>query len=448
MSLFGALFSGVSGLNANAHAMGIISDNIANVNTIGYKVTNARFSTLVTESATATRYSPGGVISTPLTDFNRQGLMQATSSPTDIAITGSGLFVVNRVANPTSTSGEYLFTRAGAFTPDKDGFLRNVAGFYLQGWALDSEGKIADKGSDLTSLTTVNISGLTGTAEATTAIALRANLQSSLAVSPAEATYDPASSTNNMASGTVTPDFQRSISIFDSKGGTRTLTLSFLKSAIANQWHVEVHVEPPTDVVAAPPLVDGQVATGILAFNTDGTLDAASTTVPATLGITWEPLLGLEDSTIALDLGSDGESDGLTQFDAPSKLISSDVDGALFGTLTGITISEEGFVTALFSNGTQRHIYKLAIASFPNPAGLSNETGTTYALSDRAGDIALLEPGEGGAGTIVASALEASTVDIAQEFTNMIVTQRAYSAASKIITTTNEMLDELIRIIR
>ena len=108
MSLFAALFSGVSGLNANAHAMGIISDNIANVNTVGYKVTNARFSTLVTESATSTRYSPGGVISKPLTDFNRQGLMQSSSSQTDIAIAGNGLFVVNELANPTASSGQYI----------------------------------------------------------------------------------------------------------------------------------------------------------------------------------------------------------------------------------------------------------------------------------------------------------------------------------------------------
>ena len=118
MSLFGALFAGVSGLNANAHAMGMISDNIANVNTVGYKGVDARFSTLVTEAATSTRHTPGGVNSSPLTNFSRQGLMQSSSSPTDIGIAGNGFFVVNEFSTPTNTTGQYMFTRAGSFTPE------------------------------------------------------------------------------------------------------------------------------------------------------------------------------------------------------------------------------------------------------------------------------------------------------------------------------------------
>jgi flagellar hook protein FlgE len=568
MSLFGALFAGVSGLNANAHAMGIISDNIANVNTVGYKVTNARFSTLVTESATATRYSPGGVISKPLADFNRQGLMQASSSATDIGITGSGLFVVNELASPSASSGQYLFTRAGSFAPDKNGDLRNAAGLYLQGWVVDAAGNIPANRSDLTALSTVNVSGLTGTAEATTTMALKANLQSSQALtltgpqdttsafgitstaklsdgvgggtiaglldadsfsisdgtttygtfvyrntpaagefstlaelqalidaktelsatiggSAADATltvtgldqgknlvitnvtngagtdlfggaspittaqtYDATASAKNMASGTVKTDFQRSVGIFDSKGGARTVTFSFLKSGTANQWYTEVHVQPATDATVTSPLVNGQIATGIVAFNNDGTLNASATTIPASLTVAWAPILGLQNSTIALNLGTTGKSDGMTQFDAPSNLVSSDVNGALFGTLTGVTIGEDGFVTAQFNNGTQRNIFKVAVATFPNPAGLANKTGNAFVPTARAGDFNLLEPGLGGSGSIVSSALEASTVDIAQEFTNMIVTQRAYSASSRIITTSNDMLDELIRIIR
>ncbi len=370
--------------------------------------------------------------------------MQSTTSPTDIAIAGNGLFVVNKSANPTSTSDQYLFTRAGSFTPAKDGFLRNAAGLYLQGWAVDANGNISTNRSDLTELSTVNIRGFTGTSEATTAIEMRANLQSSQPVSSAEATYDPAVSANNMASGNVTPDFQRSVGVFDSKGGSRALTYSFLKAATANQWHVEIHVQPPTDVTAT----DGQISSGILAFNADGSLDVANTTLSTTMNIAWDPLLGLEDNAITVNLGSDGQTDGMTQFDSPSNVLLADANGAIFGTLTGISISSDGFVTALFSNGTTRNVYKLAIATFPNPAGLSNETGNAYSPTGRAGILSLLEPGAGGAGSIVSSALESSTVDIAQHFTNMIVTQRAHSTASKIITTTNEMLDELIRIIR
>ncbi len=559
MSLFGALFSGVSGLEANAQAMGIIADNIANVNTVGYKTTDANFSTLVTESATATTYSPGGVTSSPLTDFTKQGLIEGSSSPTDIAISGDGFFVVNDLSDPSAITGQYLFTRAGSFTPDEEGFLVNTAGLYLQGWPIDVNGDVPVNRSDLTALSTVNIGGLTGTAEATTEVTLQANLQSSQTISltgpeattvslgitsatvipglsngdsfevtdgstvygtfvfntapgagefstldelavlidataglsativgaatdatltvtglaqdldlvvqdvsaPDAATvlfgaatttvpaaYDAADSAANMASGTITPDFQRSVDIFDSKGGARTITFSYLKSGTANEWYVEVHVEPPSDATNIAPFVNGQVATGIIAFNTDGTLDLGTTTIPTTLDIFWTAELGLDNSTIALDLGTDGQSDGMTQFDAPSNLISSDVNGAIFGTLTAITIDDEGFVTAQFSNGTSRDIYLLAIATFPNPSGLANETGNAYSASDAAGDLALLEPGQGGSGTIISSALESSTVDIAEEFTNMIITQRAYSAASRIITTANDMLDELIRIIR
>jgi flagellar hook protein FlgE len=531
MSLFGALFAGVSGLNANAHAMGMISDNIANVNTVGYKNVDARFSTLVTESATSTRHTPGGVISTPLASFSRQGLMQASSSATDIGITGSGFFVVNELATPTNTTGQYMFTRAGSFTPDKDGNLRNAAGLYLQGWVVDSLGNIPANRSDLTALSTVNITGLTGTAEPTTSVTLQANLQSSqtlttngpqdstvqLGASGISATttipgmtdgwqlsitsggtatnftfdstpttsqfsnlnelatlinnvaglsatvggtandarltvtgldqntdmviadvsgtpgtvlfggalptttartYDATDSTKNMASGTVTPDFQRSVGIFDSKGGSRTLTFSFLKDGAANRWLVEAHVQPASDVTTTGSFVDGQIATGTVAFNSNGTLDTANTTVPSSLSIAWAPALGLQNSTVALNLGTNGQSDGMTQFDAPSNLVSSDVNGAIFGTLTGISIGEDGFVTALFSNGTQRNIYKLAVATFPNPSGLSNKDGNAYVPTDRAGDFNLLEPGQGGAGSLVPSALEASTVDIAQEFTS------------------------------
>ena len=135
MSIYGAMFSGVSGLNANSQALGMIADNISNVNTVGYKGNSAQFSTLVTQSPTRTTFSPGGVMSQPAPSIDQQGLLQGTGSKTDVAIAGNGFFVVNEASSP-GLGDEYFFTRAGAFNPDENGDLVNTAGYFLQGWPL------------------------------------------------------------------------------------------------------------------------------------------------------------------------------------------------------------------------------------------------------------------------------------------------------------------------
>src|SRR3546814_699112 len=149
MSIYGALLSGVSALAAQSQALGIISDNISNTNTIGYKTSRATFSTLVVPSQGSSAYAPGGVLARPQALIDRQGLLQASSSPTDVAVSGNGFFVVNSASQPTTTSGSYMFTRAGSFTSDLDGFLRNSAGFYLQGWPIDANGNIHSNRTDL-----------------------------------------------------------------------------------------------------------------------------------------------------------------------------------------------------------------------------------------------------------------------------------------------------------
>lgn len=442
MSIYGAMFSGVSGLASQSQAMGMIADNISNVNTIGYKRTRAEFSTLVTSSSSASSYSPGGVDSSPKSLIDRQGLLQASASPTDLSVSGNGFFVVNTLSSPTSTTGAYMYTRAGSFDTDSDGFLRNAAGFYLQGWPIDSAGALPTDRSSLNALESVNIRNLSGTATATSAMSLAVNLQSS--ETPAAYTF------GDMSAGTVTPHFARSIQIFDSKGGTRSLTFGFFRDSAlnANEWAVEIYANPSSDVTNANGLLNG-AATSTLAFNTDGTLDLTNSTIPTTLGITtWATSLGIANSSLTLDWGSDGLADGMTQFDAASSLISSDVNGAVYGGLSGVEVSDEGVVTALFENGSRTDIYKLPLAIFPNANGLSSRSGNAYIETSEAGDRSLQEAGLAGAGTFAPSTLESSNVDLAEEFTTMIQTQRAYSASSRIITTANEMLDELIRLAR
>ena len=447
MSVFSALFSGVSGLKTYGSALGMIADNITNVNTIGYKESRARFTTLVTEASSTLSYSPGGVGLVPQTLISRQGLLTASGSNTDLSIDGAGFFVVkNAVA--AEGPGEIQFTRAGSFTPNEEGFLQNTAGDYLMGWELDNTGGLPTNLGDLGILKPINTSGLTGTADATTAVRLRANLQSSQPISAAEATYAANASGTNMASGTVKADFVRTVQVFDAQGGSHTISIAALKDDVVNQWHVEIYADPASDVTPVAPLINGQLAVGTLAFNTDGSLDYAGTTAALINSMPANWTTGASPSTLTFNLGSDGATDGFTQFDSVSTLISSNVNGAVFGNVTGVDIGKDGIVTALFDNGLSQAVFQLPVATFQNPDGLGRKQGNAYGVSDASGNFSLVEAGTGGGGTIAPSTLEASTVDLAKEFTELITVQRAFSASTRIITTADEMLDELNRVKR
>lgn len=457
MSIYGALSAGVSALQANSSALGLISDNIANANTIGYKRNQYTFSTLVTDAATSD-YSPGGVRSGNRALMAQQGLLQASQSPTDISISGNGFFVVSPAPTSGASTDRYLFTRAGSFTKDASGYLRNVGGFYLEGWPVQANGTVTANPSDLTQLQTINLENLGGTAQPTTTMTINANLNANTPISAAAAnaptTYTPTNSAINMASGAVTPDFTRTIQVFDSQGGVRSVTLSMLKSSTANVWDAEIY---SPDITNSGALVNGQIATGKIAFTANGLLDTANTTLPSTLtigasgsgaGAAWSSGLGIAGQSVTLNLGAAGAAGGFTQFAGASSLISSSVNGAIFGSLSGVKIDEKGFVTALFDNGIERQIFQIPVATFINPDGLKPETGNAFTVTQESGPFNLKIANTNGAGKVEGSALEASTVDIAQEFTNLITTQRAYSASTKIITTADDMLQELIQIKR
>lgn len=433
MSLYSALYAGVSGLGAQASAMATVADNITNVNTIGYKGEAAQFETMVTDSGGGSSYSAGGVSAAPKALISKQGLLQASSSQTDIGIQGAGFFVVR----PSADSGEEVaFTRAGSFTPDAQGYLRNTAGYYLQGWPLDTDGNFTDNGN-LNSLEPIRPSALTGSAQASTKIAMRANLQST--ATPIIGAYV----TGSMASGALSPQFSRSVDVYDAQGTSHRLTFNFVKTA-ANQWVAEIS-GPPAEItsVGGAPVATGVLASGAVMFNADGSLDRAGSdpALFANLDIGWAN--GAGSSPIRLNLGSDGGLDGLTQFGSESALLSSNVDGGIRGTVASVQIDDTGVVSAIFQDGTSRAIYQLPVATFQNPDGLTRISGNAFNVSQESGNVAINRPGALGAGKIKSSNLEASNVDLAQEFSNMILFQRAYSASSKIITTVDEMLQEV-----
>lgn len=428
MSLFSALYAGVSGLGAKSSAMATVADNITNINTVGYKGVTTEFRTLVTDGRLRSSYSAGGVAAAPQALISKQGLLQASASETDLGIEGAGFFVVR---TGSGQDNEIAFTRAGSFKPDLDGFMRNTSGFYLQGWRLDAQGQFVNTGNT-NALETVRLSELTGSAAPTTRIQLRANLQSD------QVPFAGAYTAGDMAAGTVTPQFQRAFDVFDSQGSAHRINFAYLKTG-PNTWRSEIYAVPASDVTAA----GGLLASGTVAFNPDGSLNLAGSTPAlfAPLSVSWTN--GAGSQPINLALGSNGGLDGLTQFGATSSLISSSVDGGLLGNIASVEISKEGVVSAIFEDGTARRVFQLPIATFQNPDGLTRLSGNAFAVSGASGSAAINTPGALGAGTIAANTLEASNVDLAQEFTNMIRFQRAYSASSRIITTVDDMLQEL-----
>ncbi|MEQ8813735.1 MAG: flagellar hook protein FlgE [Thalassobaculum sp.] len=437
MSIYGGMFSGVSALAAQSQAFGIISDNIANVNTVGYKDTTARFQTLVTESIANTRYSPGGVLARPFVNPEKQGLLQGTTSQTDLALVGDGFFVVNVNDDPVNNGGDYLLTRAGSFTEDEEGNLVNNAGFFLQGWRTDSSGNIvnATTKDQLSSLETVNLAGFTSVSNPTTTANLAANL-------PANATTSSTQTTN--------------LTIYDSLGIDHLLTINWTKSAAANVWDYSIDVTNNAGTNTAG------IVTGTLGFDpADGTIQSidgaspangtlAQTTV-AINGTTTAPdefVSGADDSSIVINWGTVGQSNGMSQLSGQYEATLLNQNGSSPSTLIAVEVDNEGIVTARFENGDTRPIYKLAIGTVPASTELRSENGNAYSLSSGSGDLLLTEAGLQGAGLIESSALESSTVDLSDEFADLIITQRAYSAATRLITTGDELLSEIINVKR
>jgi flagellar hook protein FlgE len=442
MSLYGALMIGVSGLNANSQALSIASSNIANVNTVGYKAANANFSTLLASAMGSGDVSNSAVTASASQNVTVQGTPVQASLPTDMAISGNGFFVVTKSPAAAGSANSQFYTRAGDFSPDDNGNLVNSAGYYLMGWPLDSNGNVP---SNRTDMTAVNINSLSGKAEATTTMTIQANLQASTAAVSGYTAGD-------MEAGTVTPSFERTINVYDSQGGQQPLQISYVKTN-ANTWSYEVSYQG--DAANIGGATNNPIATGDVTFNSDGTLNTVTDTTGGSstaspdgkvnITIPWDASSGLQSQAISLNLGTLGSSNGVTQFDSDSAMPSSQVDGSLFGSLSGVSIDGDGFVTANFSNGLSQKIYKLPVATFANPNGLTAVNGNAYQSSNSSGTATINEATTGGAGAIQSQSLEGSTVDLATEFTNLITTQRAYQASTRIVTTASDMLDQLLQ---
>ncbi len=430
MSLTGAISSALSGLQLNAARVAASSDNIANVTTPAYKAVEIRATSLVTQPG-GTLLAPAGGVQVVVRSTNDvQGRLKGTESPTDLAISGRGFFVVDGGAD----DGGVRYTRSGSFRPDNQGFLVNDAGYRLLAYPAD--GRTDGSGAPVGGLVPVNVKTIGGGASATTRITLGANLPASAPIGK-----------------TVTVVVQ----VRDSLGNSLNVTQTFTKTAtntytltVANPVNSATGAAAGTTsegVAGGPPYSVDVVfgSDGLLRgfdFDGDGTVDSAT---PPALYVSGSPD-GAEDLDIALDLGDVGTSDGLTQLGGDFVLGFVDADGAAFGSVTGVTVSRDGIVTARFDNGQTQPVYRVPVAVFTNSNGLSPVQGNAYTATDASGRPLIVVPGSGGAGTVEAGAIEQSNVDLGTEFVRVIQAQIAYGFAVKVLRAADEMAEELVDI--
>jgi len=451
MGVSSSLYSGVSGLNANGNAMSVIGNNIANANTTGFKSSRTLFSDLLSGKVSGsggTSQVGRGVGLAIVDNIFSQGTFENTETNTDLAIEGSGFFIVS---DPTTGNATNNYTRAGAFRFDADGYLVNPEGYNVMGFELDEEGNAV---GDLTPIW-ANTQSFTQ-ANPTSNIDLNTNMDSDGAIIGAYPAFDSDDPTN-------TSNYATSTQIYDSLGGTHLMTTYFTKNANQNwEWTTVVDGEDITGGTTGELQIVGK---GSLEFDAYGDLIAIGNAVDETSAPVVEQLYAdagntnsdpIEPKPTALTFAGalDWDNDALdtqqisidmqtTQYASPSVVVSQEQDGYGTGSLVKLSIDEIGNVIGNFSNGTPRQLMRVALAKFTNPNSLDKVGNNMYSETTNSG-VPVVGTVGSGVGNIFTNALELSNVDIAQEFVKMITTQRGFSANSKTITTTDEMLTEVI----
>ncbi|HEX6957811.1 MAG TPA: flagellar hook protein FlgE [Ferrovibrio sp.] len=453
MTISGAMQTAITGLNGQSTAISYISDNVANANTTGYKKVESRFQTLITQSsAQANTHSPGGTINQPFFANNVQGSIQQVASTTSIAVVGNGFIPVSKKNGENAATGLPTFettgyyTRVGDFNQNVDGYLVNSSGYFLRGWNVDPVTEVVD-----TSATTeVRVSNLLDAPVATSVVDYAANLPSN-AVDPTTSTVPATLSTS-------------SIQIFDALGNARTLDLQWTRIG-TNSWTLEVGAAGSTGTTVAfgPVTVEfGGTVNGTTV--SPGTISAlGNSNGTATNGLTGSTAGAIDDDAsfsftldygsgpqaIKLDLGSYGNSIGTTQY-AGDTLTLNDFsqNGVPQGNFKSLAIDNDGFVSVTFDNGNVKKFYQIPIVKFRDPTELDRVNGNAFVETPNSGAAVLVQPGSSGAGDYVSAAIEGSNVDIAEEFSKLIVAQRIYSANARIITASDDLLQETINIRR
>lgn len=415
--MFTSFSTALSALGAHTTAVDVVGNNLANLNTPGYKSSVVAFSDLVTQSLGAglgeTQVGFGVARPVTIRQFS-QGAIQASSGPLDVAIQGDGFLVVRNSAN-----GSVLYTRGGNLQVNKEGQLVTATGFRVQGW--NEVNGVLD-----TTLPPTDVVVPVGSLRApqpTSSISFDMNLDASASAGPPPA------------------KFSTSIEVYDALGGSHIVSIEFTKTATAGEWSYALSI-PDADVQTPIPPV-----TGTLVFDGAGRMITPALTDPGPAIQISGLVNGAGDLNISWQLFN-GPTPRLTMYSQPSALAANAQDGHPAAQLVRVGIGDGGRVLAQYSNGQQVAVGQLAMCSVRNPESMIAVGNNNFQLSARSALPAIGVPGTGGRGQILGGAVEFSTVDIAREFTNLIVLQRGYQANARVVTAVDEISQETINLKR
>ena len=428
-SLFGALNTSVSGLSAQSAAFGNISDNVANSQTVGFKAVDTSFIDYLTTS-TAQENEPGAVITRPDYTNNVQGTVTQSSDPLAMAITGQGFFAVSEQngtvpgsTDPTFNPQTY-YTRAGDFQMDKNGYLVNSAGEFLQGWVVDPTTGVANQSQ----LAPIQVTQTQFNPVATSQVSLSANLPTSAA---------PGTTSSSQ------------VDVYDSLGNSHTVTMSWAQTS-ANSWTVTLSSPDASPTTIGSAQVNfgtgGAPAGTIGTFGaTTGGVTAAAAAIGSPANLTISTNFGAGAQTFALNMGNFGQANGVTQFAASTySLRNITQNGVPPGSFTGITMTAAGNVVANYNNGQSQTVAQIPVITFAAPDALQRQNGQAFTATTDSGNAIAQSANTNGAGALVTGSVEESNVDIATEFSKLIVAQQAYGANAKMLTTAQQLLQTTI----
>jgi len=417
------MFAAISGLKNHQTFMDVVGNNIANVNTTGFKQSRVTFQDILSQtvrSASGPQGGRGGVnpeqvglgmLISGIDTIQTQGTLQSTGKLTDMAIQGDGYFVM-------SDGKQNFFTRDGAFDLGIDGTLVNPSsGLHVMGWMPDATTGTINTAQPPTNITIPIGAGMVG--KASTGLTVTGNLDA------------------NTAPSTATPPgtpYPVSTTVFDAQGNAVPITLTFTKTG-PNDWSYTA-TTTQTGVTLAQ-------TGGTVVFDGNGKLTTPASTTPDTLTLTFGASGTTVPATpqkITLDLAS------LTQLASAPSSLTGNTDGASAGTLTSFSVGQGGDITGIYSNGYKQPLGQMAMASFSNPDGLMKAGGNLFQSSANSGNAQIGLPDTAGRGTVATGFLEGSNVDLAQQFTNMIMAERGFQANSRVITTSDEILQDLVNI--
>jgi len=425
MGLFNTLNTGVTGINVHGLSLSVVGDNLANLNTNGYKGSAAQFQDLIHQNLGGNRGQLGmGAFTGRVSQGFGQGALEVSSRNSDMAIDGNGFFVVG------DDEGNQYYSRAGSFELDASGNLVDMTGMKLQGFGIDGTGTLTTTVGDIL-IPTDTIPG-----QATTTVALSANLDADATVAPTITAAPPDFTTiANEAT------FTSSTVIYDSLGAAHDATVAFYKTGV-NTWQQRVFVDAGEAGGTAG--VPQEVFSANLNFLTTGALDTATSAGTST-AVTFA---GAAAQTVAFDIGLAATDTGaMTQFAAPSDIADVNPNGNGSGSLVDFAIATDGLVSGVYSNGESRTLGQVTLATFQGQSYLERIGHNLYQSTTASGEPALGAASSGGRGVVHSYSLEMSNVDIEGQFVKMIKSQKGYQASARVVSGADDMLQELMQIV-